>query len=97
MQFSTLIIATLAAVVSASPAVRRQAECPQVADIPACGAPCILEAAVAVGCADTDYPCMCGKFDELQTSAASCVIDGCGIAGAPAVLTAAQAVCDACG
>jgi fructoselysine-6-P-deglycase FrlB-like protein len=37
MQFSTLVIATLAAVASASPAVRRQAECPEVDNIPVCG------------------------------------------------------------
>lgn len=37
MQFSTLIIATLAAVASASPAVKRQADCAEVDQIPECG------------------------------------------------------------
>jgi hypothetical protein len=37
MQFSTLIVATLAAVASAGPAVKRQADCPEVDAIPFCG------------------------------------------------------------
>jgi hypothetical protein len=37
MQFSTLIVATLAAVASAGPAVKRQADCPEVDAIPVCG------------------------------------------------------------
>jgi hypothetical protein len=37
MHFSTLIVAALAAVASASPAIKRQAECPEVDNIPICG------------------------------------------------------------
>ena len=37
MHFSALVVAALAAVASAGPAMKRQAECPEVGDIPACG------------------------------------------------------------
>lgn len=37
MHFTTFIVATLAAVASAGPAMKRQAECPEAANIPACG------------------------------------------------------------
>ncbi|KAH6850536.1 hypothetical protein B0I37DRAFT_444549 [Chaetomium sp. MPI-CAGE-AT-0009] len=96
MQFSTLVLATLAAVASASPAVRRQADCPEVDNIPVCGYSCILAAVTQIGCGVDDYACMCSKFSDLQLAAAGCVISNCGLAGAPAVLSAAQAVCDAC-
>ncbi|KAL2022368.1 hypothetical protein VTK56DRAFT_5435 [Thermocarpiscus australiensis] len=96
MQFSAIIIAALAAVASAGPAFKRQAECPQVNDIPACGYPCIVSAATNIGCATDDYPCMCGRFNDLQNAAAGCAINNCGLSGALQVLAAAQAVCDNC-
>ena len=37
MHFSALVVAALAAVASAGPAMKRQAECPEVGNIPACG------------------------------------------------------------
>ena len=57
---------------------------------------CILAAVTEIGCGAEDYACMCSKFSDLQLAAASCVITNCGIDGTPAVLAAAQAVCDAC-
>ncbi|KAL2141210.1 hypothetical protein VTI28DRAFT_2716 [Corynascus sepedonium] len=96
MQFSTLIIATLAAVASASPAVKRQADCAEVDQIPECGYQCIVDAAAGLGCAEADYTCMCGSFDELRNGAAGCVLEKCGLDGAPAVISGAEAVCAAC-
>ncbi|KAK3306259.1 uncharacterized protein B0T15DRAFT_223147 [Chaetomium strumarium] len=96
MHFSTILIATLAAAVSAGPTMKRQAACPEVDNIPACGYPCIADAVAAVGCAETDYSCMCGNFDTVQSGATSCVLANCDLTNALAVLSAARAVCDAC-
>ncbi|KAK5657402.1 hypothetical protein OQA88_2972 [Cercophora sp. LCS_1] len=97
MHFPTIIVAALAAVVSAGPVAKRQDACPQVADIPACGVTCIVNAFVQLGCGEEDYVCACSNFDSLRSAAAGCVIGACGLFGAGSVLTAAQAVCDACG
>ncbi|KAJ4301964.1 hypothetical protein N0V88_002092 [Collariella sp. IMI 366227] len=98
MQFSTLIIAALAAVASAGPArMSPRVDCPEVDDIPLCGYPCIEAAATAINCATDDYPCMCASFAELRLAAAACVYENCGLDGTPAVLAAAEAVCAACG
>ncbi|KAL2136210.1 hypothetical protein VTI74DRAFT_4840 [Chaetomium olivicolor] len=96
MQFSTLIVAALAAVASAGPAAMKRADCPEVDKIPACGYNCILAAVTDINCAVDDYACMCSKFDQLRLAAAPCVYENCGLDGTPAVLAAAQAVCDAC-
>ncbi|KAK4170659.1 hypothetical protein QBC36DRAFT_296087 [Triangularia setosa] len=98
MQFSTLLVTALAAVATASPALRRrQADCPEVDAIPACGLQCIYTAAEGLGCPDnTDYACMCGQWDALRSNAAGCVISSCGLLNAMTVLNAVQAVCDAC-
>ncbi|KAK3903647.1 hypothetical protein C8A05DRAFT_32587 [Staphylotrichum tortipilum] len=97
MRFTISLITALAALASASPALRRQASaCPEADAIPACGATCIKDAVTQIGCADADYACMCAKFSELQSAAANCVVAGCGLEGALAVLSAAQAVCTAC-
>ncbi|KAK4138407.1 hypothetical protein BT67DRAFT_369360 [Trichocladium antarcticum] len=96
MQFSTLIIAALAAVASASPAMEKRVPCPEIDLIPLCGYGCILDAVTAIGCATEDYPCMCSKFADLRLAAASCVYTNCGLAGAGPVLAAAEAVCTAC-
>jgi hypothetical protein len=58
--------------------------------------PCIQAAVTDIGCSADDYSCMCSKFSDLQLAAASCVITNCGLAGASAVLSAAEAVCAAC-
>ncbi|KAK0625818.1 hypothetical protein B0T14DRAFT_599335 [Immersiella caudata] len=98
MRFSTIAVTAFAAFASASPLVKRQDvdTCPQVADIPECGATCIFAAFDDLGCAETDYACGCSQFDELRSKAALCVIGACGLGGAGAVVEAAQAVCDAC-
>ncbi|KAK4149421.1 hypothetical protein C8A00DRAFT_18887 [Chaetomidium leptoderma] len=96
MQFSTFIVATLAAVASAGPTIKRQADCPEIDKIPICGYPCILTAVTAIGCEADDYACMCGKFDDLRSSAAACVVTNCSFGDSLAVVSAAQAVCAAC-
>ncbi|KAK4194539.1 hypothetical protein QBC40DRAFT_259921 [Triangularia verruculosa] len=98
MQLSTVLVSALAAVASASPALRaRQADCPEVNAVPTCGRPCIYNAAATLGCPDnTDYACMCGQWDALRSAAAGCVITNCGILNALTVLNAVQAVCNAC-
>ncbi|KAL2263571.1 hypothetical protein VTK26DRAFT_6219 [Humicola hyalothermophila] len=97
MQLSTLVVAALAALTSAKPAVqKRQAECPEVDNIPICGYNCILSAVVEIGCAVDDYSCMCSNFSQLRLAAAPCVYENCGLDGTPEVLAAAEAVCAAC-
>ncbi|KAK4118761.1 hypothetical protein N657DRAFT_694194 [Parathielavia appendiculata] len=97
MRFSTLIIITaLGVAASAGPLSKRQTECPEASNIPACGLPCIQSAATAVGCAVDGYACMCSKFDALRLAAAPCAVSNCGMAGVPALLAAAEAVCAAC-
>jgi hypothetical protein len=39
---------------------------------------------------------MCGNFDAVRSGATSCVLANCDLTNALAVLSAAQAVCDAC-
>lgn len=65
-------------------------------DKPPKQAACIKDAVTQIGCTADDYACMCSKFSELQSAAANCVVAGCGLEGALAVLSAAQAVCTAC-
>ncbi|KAL2166755.1 hypothetical protein VTG60DRAFT_2239 [Thermothelomyces hinnuleus] len=96
MQFSTVVVAALAAVASASPVLKRQAACPEVDQIPECGYDCIVNAAAGLGCQADDYKCMCDQFDALRSSAATCVLSNCGLDGALEVISAAEAVCAAC-
>ncbi|KAL2152231.1 hypothetical protein VTH82DRAFT_5415 [Thermothelomyces myriococcoides] len=96
MHFSTIAVAALAAVASASPTIKRQAECPEADQIPECGYDCIVNAAADLGCQAEEYKCMCDQFEALQSAAATCVLTNCGIDEALNVISAAEAVCAAC-
>ncbi|KAF8860041.1 hypothetical protein BDZ45DRAFT_741643 [Acephala macrosclerotiorum] len=66
-----------------------------VSAVPSCGIPCIYSAGSSVGCASTDYSCLCAsalQASTIKSDAEKCVIGSCG-STALDVLTAAQAVC----
>lgn len=74
MKYTTIVLATLAAVVSA-----------QTDNIPSCAQPCIDAAVTGVTtCGETDYACQCTTANQnlIQNNATSCVLSACGAAAA---------------
>ncbi|KAH7198477.1 uncharacterized protein B0J16DRAFT_314785 [Fusarium flagelliforme] len=69
MKYSVAFVALAAAAAQAQ----------SLADVPKCAIPCLDKAIESkTKCETTDLACICESFDEVRSSATSCVIDECG-------------------
>ncbi|KAK0642913.1 hypothetical protein B0T16DRAFT_305794, partial [Cercophora newfieldiana] len=70
--------------------------CALTSQMPACGIPCISEAAHSVGCTvPMDFACHCSHGPAMQAAVMPCVATACG-ASAPIVGSIANAICTEC-
>ncbi|KAK4454874.1 hypothetical protein QBC34DRAFT_420555 [Podospora aff. communis PSN243] len=70
--------------------------CAATSLMPACGIPCIIEAANEVGCTvPMDFACHCSHGPAMQAAAMPCVSSACGPDGAK-VGAAMGAICSEC-
>ncbi|KJZ77638.1 hypothetical protein HIM_02815 [Hirsutella minnesotensis 3608] len=85
MKFSLVaLVATVAAVQAKS-----------IDDIPACARDCLRNSVkkVAPQCGESDFHCICPKFDAIRGDAAGCVLPACGDQTG-AVLDACKKLCE---
>ncbi|KAK3386761.1 hypothetical protein B0H63DRAFT_447670 [Podospora didyma] len=70
--------------------------CSVASAMPSCGVPCIMSAAISIGCTTPmDFACQCSHAAAMQAAVMPCVASACG-AQAPVVGSVANAICTAC-
>ncbi|KAG8939966.1 hypothetical protein FRC04_005779 [Tulasnella sp. 424] len=90
MRFSTVIVALVASVVSASALSERQS-----GSFPPCSIPCLTNATTG-SCSPTDNTCLC-KSDDYLRSTTTCIQGACSAADLATAAGLAQQLCKAAG